>query len=140
MNNYIHRVNYYETDRMGISHHSNYIRWMEEARVAFLEGLGYGYLQLEAEGVISPVVGIECQYKHPTTFDDRVGIKIWVDQYNGVKLTMKYEMTNEATGDLVLTATSVHCFVDRTGKPLILKKKFPALDNLFREEAIASKQ
>ncbi|MCI8332558.1 MAG: acyl-CoA thioesterase [Clostridiales bacterium] len=140
MNSITHRVNYYETDRMGITHHSNYIRWMEEARVAFLDQLGYGYLQLEAEGVISPVVGIDCQYKRPTTFDDRVHIKIWVEQYNGVKLIMKYEMTNEATGDLVLTATSVHCFVDQTGKPLILKKKFPALDKLFHQEAEASKK
>lgn len=136
----MHRVYYYETDRMGITHHSNYIRWMEEARVAFLDQLGYGYLQLEAEGVISPVVSIDCQYKHPTTFDDRVLIKIWVDQYNGVKLIMKYEMTNETTNDVVLIATSVHCFVDQTGKPLILKKKFPELDELFRKETIASKQ
>ena len=90
--------------------------------------------------MISPVVSIDCQYKHPTTFDDRVLIKIWVDQYNGVKLIMKYEMTNETTNDVVLIATSVHCFVDQTGKPLILKKKFPELDELFRKETIASKQ
>ena len=46
MKPYIHQVQYYETDRMGITHHSNYIRWMEEARVAFLEELGWGYVPL----------------------------------------------------------------------------------------------
>ena len=39
---YVHRVHYYETDKMGCVHHSNHIRWMEEARVAFLEELGIG--------------------------------------------------------------------------------------------------
>ena len=55
MKPYIHQVQYYETDRMGITHHSNYIRWMEEARVAFLGALGWGYSQLEVIGIISPV-------------------------------------------------------------------------------------
>ena len=47
---YRHVVNYYETDRMGITHHSNYIRWMEEARIDFLNQLGWGYEKFEAEG------------------------------------------------------------------------------------------
>ena len=40
---YDHKVQYYETDGMGIVHHSNYIRWFEEARVDLLEQLGFGY-------------------------------------------------------------------------------------------------
>lgn len=59
MKPYIHRVQYYETDRMGITHHSNYIRWMEEARVAFLEEIDWGYDRLEAEGVVSPVLSVD---------------------------------------------------------------------------------
>ena len=43
MKPYIHKVQYYETDKMGITHHSNYIRWMEEARVDFMEQIGWGY-------------------------------------------------------------------------------------------------
>ena len=41
MDDYIRRVNYYETDKMGITHHSNYVRWMEEARIDFLEKIGW---------------------------------------------------------------------------------------------------
>ena len=55
MNEYIHKVKYYECDRMGITHHSNYIRIMEEARVDMLDRLGYGFEKMEAEGVVSPV-------------------------------------------------------------------------------------
>ena len=47
---YKHTVQYYETDKMGITHHSNYIRWMEEARVDFLKSTGFGYDKLEEMG------------------------------------------------------------------------------------------
>ena len=56
MQNYVHVVNYYETDKMGITHHSNYIRWMEEARVEFLDSIGDGFDKLEAHGVFSPAL------------------------------------------------------------------------------------
>ena len=90
MHTYIHKVRYYETDKMGITHHSNYIRWMEEARIDFLEYIGYGYAQLERDGIISPVIGVECQYKHPTTFDDEVKITVGVDEFKGVRLVIAY--------------------------------------------------
>ncbi len=44
---YMHTVQYYETDKMGITHHSNYIRWMEEARIGFLSQIGWDYLRIE---------------------------------------------------------------------------------------------
>ena len=58
MNTYKHEVKYYECDRMGITHHSNYVRFMEEARVDYLDQLGYGFDRIEAEGVVSPVISI----------------------------------------------------------------------------------
>ena len=50
-----HVVQYYETDRMNLVHHSNYVRWMEEARVDFLDQIGFPYAEMEKRGVISPV-------------------------------------------------------------------------------------
>ena len=50
MSGYVHKVHYYETDRMGVVHHSNYIRWMEETRVAFLDAAGWPYERMEQEG------------------------------------------------------------------------------------------
>ena len=133
MHTYIHKVRYYETDKMGITHHSNYIRWMEEARIDFLECIGYGYAQLEHDGIISPVIGVECQYKHPTTFDDEVKITVSVDEFKGVRLVIAYTMTNATTGELVLTGKTVHCFTDEKGKPIILKKQFPEFDDALRK-------
>ena len=62
-NKYIHKVQNYETDQMGIVHHSNYIRWFEEARTAYLEEAGAGYKGMEEAGIISPVVSVACRYQ-----------------------------------------------------------------------------
>ena len=70
MEKYIHKVQYYETDKMQITHHSNYIRIMEEARMDFLSQIGWGYENLEREGIVSPVVDLSCEYKKTTTFSD----------------------------------------------------------------------
>ena len=66
MKPYLHCVKYYECDRMGITHHSNYVRFMEEARIDWMDQLGYGFERMEAEGVVSPVLSVALQYKHPT--------------------------------------------------------------------------
>ena len=50
MKPYKRRVQYYETDMMGIAHHANYIHWMEEARIDFMDQLGYSYAQMEEQG------------------------------------------------------------------------------------------
>ena len=76
MTPYIHKVQYYETDKMGITHHSNYIRWMEEARVDYLEQIGWAYDRLEQEGIMSPVLSVECRYKESTTYPDEIEINV----------------------------------------------------------------
>ena len=82
---YRHIVQYYETDKMGITHHSNYIRWMEEARIDFLSKIGWSYAKLEEEGIISPVIAVECKYMQSTTFGDTVDIEVTVKEFKGVK-------------------------------------------------------
>lgn len=133
MKKYIHKVNYYETDKMGITHHSNYIRWMEEARINFLEQIGFGYDKLEDEGIISPVIGIECEYKTSTTFSDEIEIDVKVKEFKGVKLTIEYIMTNVKTKELIMEGISKHCFLNKEGKPIILKKDFPDFDKKLKE-------
>ena len=137
MEKYIHKVNYYETDKMGITHHSNYIRWMEEARIDFLEQIGLGYKKLEEDGIISPVIHVECDYKLPTTFDDKIEIDVAVEEFKGAKLIIKYTMTNIETKEIVLEGKTKHCFVDKNNKPIILKKCFPEVDKKLRELALS---
>ncbi len=121
---YTHYVQYYETDKMGITHHSNYIRWMEEARVDFLKQIGWDYAKLEEEGIISPVVGVSCKYKTSTTFDDVVSIKVSIEEFTGIKLKLKYAMQN-ANGKEVCEGSSEHCFVSSEGRIIQVKKDYP---------------
>lgn len=134
MHTYIHKVHYYETDKMGITHHSNYIRFMEEARMNFLSEIGYPMTRLEAEGITSPVVSVNCEYKHPTTYSDKIEIEVSLTQYTGVKLSLSYIMRNADTGGIVAVASSSHCFIDANGKPIAVKKHFPEFDEVLKNQ------
>lgn len=128
---YEHHVKYYETDQMGIVHHSNYIRWMEEARMDLMEQMGYNYKMMEEAEIISPVVSVHCEYKSMVHFSDTVIVEAKISRYNGVKLTILYRMTDKETGELRTIARSEHCFLDRTGKPISLKHLYPEIDTKF---------
>lgn len=117
---YFHKVQYYETDKMGVVHHSNYLRYMEEARMDLLEQIGYGYKRMEEEGLVSPVVSVQIDYKKPTYFADEIEIRPSLVEVTAVKLKFSYEMI--CRGETVCTATSVHCFVDENGRPISLKR------------------
>jgi acyl-CoA thioester hydrolase len=123
---YIHTVQYYETDKMGITHHSNYIRWMEEARIDFLAQNGWDYVKLEEIGIISPVLAVTCDYKRTTTFSDKVSISVSVKEFKGVKLHLSYDMKDEA-GNIVCQGTSSHVFLNTGGRPIRMKQEQPEL-------------
>ena len=133
MSKYIHKVHYYETDKMGITHHSNYIRFMEEARMNYLSETGLSMSRLEAEGIASPVVSLTCNYKYPSTYDDEIEIEVKLTQYTGVKISLSYVMRNVRTGNVVAEATSDHCFIDTAGRPVAIKKAIPDLDAVLKE-------
>lgn len=124
MNLYQHKVQYYETDQMGIAHHSNYIRWMEEARIDFLSQIGWDYKKLEESGVISPVTAVECKYKVTTKFYDVITIGVQVAEFKGVKLKLRYEMKRDDV--VVCEAASEHCFLNAEGKIINIKRECPA--------------
>ena len=134
MKEYIHAVKYYETDRMGITHHSNYVRWMEEARIDLLEQIGWSYQKFEEEGLISPVTSIECKYRHPTTFPDLVHIEVFVEDLREIRLKLGYRMTNDS-GRVVCEAASEHCFLGKNGKVVRIDKEYPEFYQLLSDLA-----
>ncbi len=133
MKSYTHKVNYYETDKMGITHHSNYVRWMEEARIDFLSQAGYSYERIEAEGMISPVLAVECKYKQSTTFADEIVIDVSVKEFNGVRLILDYTMKKAGQETVIFNGKTEHCFLGKDGRPVRMKKEFPELYKLLTE-------
>ena len=116
-------VQYYETDMMGITHHANYVRWMEEARIDFLAQMGFPYRRMEQEGILSPVRSVSCQYKKPCTFGDEIEIDVSVAAFNGVVLAIRYEMRKD--GEVICEGRSEHVFVTREGRIVRVKRDMP---------------
>ena len=119
----IHKVQYYETDMMGITHHSNYIRWMEEARIELMDQLGFPYREMEAGGIVVPVKSVKVDYLKPCTFGDEVEITVGIQDFNGVVITIGYEM--RVKENTVCKAVSEHVFLDRAGKFIRMKRTMP---------------
>lgn len=130
-NMYERKINYYETDRMGVVHHSNYIRYLEEARCKWLDEMEMPFSKFEEEGITIPVLGVNCTYHRHVTFDDVIQIQIFVTEYTGVRMTVSYLVKNKKTGDTVLTGETKHCFTNRELKPIHLKKCAPEYHEKF---------
>ncbi len=126
---YNHKIQYYETDRMGITHHSNYIRIMEEARSDFLEQVGYSYECMEAEGLVSPVLSVVAHFKKSSTYGDTLQVETHMTEMTPIRFTISYVMTSG--GSVVCTGESTHCFLDKEGRPVVLKKSCPQIYELF---------
>ena len=127
------KINYYETDRMGVVHHSNYIRFLEEARCSMLDEMGIPYSYLEEQGIMIPVLGVNCSFKQHVTFDDIIIIEPYIKDFNGVRLTVGYNVTNKSTNSIVLTGETKHCFTDMNLKPIRLHKSFPNISDKFMQ-------
>lgn len=128
---YEHRVSYYETDRMGIVHHSNYIRWFEDARVDFLEQAGFSYKKMEDMGIMIIVLGASCEYKNPARFGDRIVVIPKITEFNGFKMTVSYRIINTDDGLLLAVGETKHCFTDSALKPVRTKKDYPEIYKIF---------
>ena len=128
---YERKINYYETDRMGVVHHSNYIRFLEEARCNLLDRIDMPFDLLEENGITIPVLGVNVDYKYHVTYGDTILIKLSIKEYNGVRMTVGYEVTNKENGNILLTGETKHCFTDNNLKPINLKKVNPEFNSKF---------
>lgn len=124
MKPYMLKARYYETDQMGIIHHSNYIRWMEEARIDVLNQLGYPYRRFEEMGYMSPVLHAECEFKKSVKFDDEVKIVVSIQDFGKVKFTLRYDIYNMSEGGcLSACGLTRHCFLNKDGRPVMMNKE-----------------
>lgn len=114
-------VFYYETDRMGIVHHSNYIKWLEESRIDYLAQIGLPFDEMERRGIMVPVLHVEFDYRLPFRFGDRFRVELSLDKFNGVKMDFAYHVYDVSSGQLYGTGKSSHCFTDENMGVLRLK-------------------
>jgi acyl-CoA thioester hydrolase len=88
-------VRYYETDLMGIVHHSNYIRYFEFGRVKALDDVGLPMTEIEKSGFMMPVVSVNLNYKTPSSFGDKLKIVTIIKELPRVTVTIDTIIYNQ---------------------------------------------
>lgn len=120
-------VRYYETDQMGIVHHSNYVRYFECARNALLNEIGYPIEVCEREGVMIPIVSVECRYKFSAKMGDTLRAVAEVDKVPLAKLYIRQAVYNQ-DGELCAEGSVVLGFIDaHTRRPVRCPEKLSRL-------------
>ncbi|HSM67419.1 MAG TPA: thioesterase family protein, partial [Ilumatobacteraceae bacterium] len=114
------RVRFVETDAMGIVHHSNYLHYFEETRVAYLRHIGHPFTEWRAAGLESPVLESFVRYRQPVRFDEEIDVHVRLASVTRATFQMAYLVT---VGDAVdrsaarATGVTVHGCSTSDGRP-----------------------
>lgn len=116
-------VRYYETDQMGIVHHSNYIRYFECARNTLMIDCGYPIEKCEEDGVTIPLVSLKCRYRFSARMGDVVRAVAIIDEVPLAKLNVRQAVYNQ-NGDLCAEGEVTLGFLNKaTGRPVRCPEK-----------------
>ncbi|MBL29827.1 MAG: thioesterase [Flavobacteriaceae bacterium] len=122
------RIKYSDTDQMGIVHHSNYLKYFENARISWLRSVGVSYKKIEDSGILMPVVSASVEFIYPLYFDDEINIEIILDELPRATLIFDYKIFNQ-NKKLVCTGNTKLAFLNSiTMRPTRVPKN---IYNLF---------
>lgn len=132
------RVRYAETDQMGVVYYGNYPQFFEIGRVEALRSLGLTYKEMEARGIMLPVLKLEVKYVAPATYDDLIEIKTEIRSLPKTRITFHHEIRNEE-GKLLTLGEVQLVFVDmKTRKPVMAPDYFLDLIEPFFSKGVDS--
>ncbi len=115
---------YAETDQMGIIHHSVYPVWFEVGRTDFIKYLGYSYSQMEKDGIMLPLVSLNCVYLLPAKYEDELIIQTTISELKYSNITFSYEVIRVSDNAVIAKGSTVHAFVNANDfKVVSIKKK-----------------
>lgn len=108
------RVYYYDTDKMGVVYHSNYLKWMEIARTEYFRDMLITYNDIEKEGFVLAIKKVDIEYINSAKYDDIIEIFVEIKKINNIKIEFYYEMYDDKN-ILKAKGTTVNVFVDNKG-------------------------
>ncbi len=111
------RVRYAETDQMGVVYYANYLVWFEVARADLLRAQGWTYREMEAAGVLLPVIEAHCEYRRAARYDEEIDVRTSGRLCSPIRLEFTYEVVLKTTEAIVAIGRTVHAALDRRGKP-----------------------
>ncbi|MEW5921648.1 MAG: thioesterase family protein [Bacillota bacterium] len=131
------RVRYKDTDQMGLVYYANYFVWFEVGRAEFLRSLGMSYKSLEQSEIFLPVIEAYCEYKYPARYDDELRVVTTLKMLQEVRLGFHYDIFKVDKVDnediLLVSGETMHAFVNKKGRPLVLRKQNPFLWRMLKE-------
>jgi len=130
------RVHYKETDQMAVVHHANYVSWFEIGRTEMMRDLGIAYRDMEALGLLLPVLDIKIEYHAPARYDDCIAVYTKLTDYSAVRLqyhydirrinkTSTYKYFKEPEGELLASGYTLHMWLNKQWRPARLDRLAP---------------
>lgn len=131
------RVQFYDTDEMGVVHHANYIKWFETGRVEYLRKFNLNLNDLIADEILFPITEVKAKYLHPAHFDDELEITTTARALTKVKMDFDYTVRRIGDGQILVKGYSENVFTStKTGKIIKLPDKyFAKLEQAMSSEA-----
>lgn len=119
------RVRFAETDAQGIAHHAEYVVWLEEARIAYLDAFAGGYKGIQEQGIEALTTAVHIDYRRAASFHDV--LRIWTRCVDVRGARFRYEYVIERDGERIATCETQHATVDRvTHRPVRVPAWFTA--------------
>jgi acyl-CoA thioester hydrolase len=108
------RVNYSETDQMGVVYHARYLVWLDVARCEHLRLSGVSYRELERSGLRLAVSELAIRYRQPARYDDLIRIRCWVRDVASRRVDFGYAVEHAESSRLLATASTSLLALDDT--------------------------
>ena len=118
-----YRVKFFDTDTMGVVHHSNYIRWFETGRVEFLRALGVDLNEMMSDGILFPIVEVGAKFHAPAKFDDELEILTTAEALTKAKMKFSYVIRKRGDEKILAEGNSTNVFTSG-GKICRLPEKY----------------
>ena len=124
------RIRYSETDQMSFAYHGNYVQYLEMGRIELLREIGIPYKEVEASGIILPVIDLNIKYLKSANYDDLIILETTLVKLPTVKIEFSYKLFNEKK-ELITTASTTLAFLKIESKrPTRVPKEF--LDEILK--------
>jgi len=120
-------VRYSETDRMDVVHHSRYFPWFEVGRTEFFKSTGMSYADVEAKGILLPLVDCYAKFIDGAKYGDDVILEIRLTNLRVASCKFEYTAVRKSDNKILTTGYTTHAFTTPDFKPLNLKKVNPAV-------------
>ena len=102
---------------MQVVYYANYFVWFEVGRCELLRSLGQSYRDLEASGLMLPVIEAHCEYRQPARYDDDLTILTRGSLMSPARVRFDYEVQRPADQVVTAVGRTVHAAVNLEGRP-----------------------